>query len=110
MLFKVWAQNCVRPKGMRIIEVFESDLKQEFDKIFDEACDIKLIDPFVYDEDGDMVQVDDEKTSEAYSKIEAYWNKNKEISSGDYMIIEAESKFDIEIPNVCYGDTSIIFQ
>lgn len=110
MLYKVWAQNCVRPKGMRIVEATESDLQKVFDEIFDQACEENLIEPYILDEDGDFEQMDDWKVSAAYEQIKKWWDDCKTISSGDYMIVEAESRFDVEIPNACYGDTNMIFR
>ena len=104
MLFKVYAQNCVRPKGMRIIESNQNDLDQVMKEIMDEALNNEYID--LLNEDGD---IDDEKYSNAYEMIKEYWNDNKCISSGDYEIIEVESRDDVAIPNVCYSDASIIF-
>ena len=39
MLYKVWAQNCVRPKGMRIVEATQEDLNEVFDKIYNLASE-----------------------------------------------------------------------
>lgn len=107
MLYKVWAQNCIRPKGRRIIKAYEDDLQEVFDKIFDEAEEAGLIDVF---NDDDSVESDDAKVCEAYDKIKSWWEECKEISPGGYMIVDVESIEDIIIPNVCYNDAGIIFK
>ena len=104
MLFKVYAQNVTRPIGMRIMEVGKDELKKCLEEIFNEANDNEWID-ILTDED----EVDDAKIDEAYHAIEKYWDTHHCISPGDYMIVEVENREDIEIPNVCYSDTSIIF-
>ena len=109
MLYKVWAQNCVRPKGRRIIKAYEEDLQEVFDKIFDEAEERELIDPYIYYEDGDVDKLDDKKVSEAYDKIKSWWEECKEISPGGYKIVDVESIEDIIIPNACYNHAGIIF-
>ena len=103
-LFKVWANNCVRPKGQRIIEAYESDLNEAMDRVYEDALEHGLVDD--WDEDGNL---DNEKLEAAYAKIRAYWEKNKSLEAGDWMIVEAESISDITVPNMCAGDAGIIF-
>ena len=104
MLYKVWAQNCVRPKGRRILEATQDDLNKVFDEIYNQASEENLIDDI--DENGEF---DFSKLEHNYNIISEYWKKNKSISAGDYEIVDVESRDDIRIPNVCYGDTHIIF-
>ena len=104
MLYKVWAQNCVRPKGRRILEATQDDLNKVFDEIYNQASEENLIDDI--DENGEF---DFSKLEHNYSIISEYWEKNKSISAGDYEIVDVESRDDIRIPNVCYGDTRMIF-
>lgn len=108
-MFKVYAQCCRTAKGKRIVEAFESDLKEAFDKIFDDAEEQGLVDVFDYDEDGEPIESNDEKMEAAYDKIKSYWDENKSINVGDYMIVEAESIFDVIVPNMCGYDSSFIF-
>lgn len=103
MLYKVYAKNCIRPKGMRIIEASKNDLENVYFQIIDEAVDFGSIDIFADDE------VDDNKYSAAYEKCEEYFKAHNKISAGDYMIVNAESLEEISIPNVCYSDASNIF-
>ncbi len=104
MLFKVYAQNIVRPAGMRIMEADESDLKECFEEIFNEASNNELINIL-----NDEEEVDDSKVDEAYRAIEKFWDSHHCISSGDYMIIEVESREEINIPSSCGNDAGIIF-
>ena len=104
MLFKVYAQNVNRPTGKAITEATKDDLARVFNEIIDEAINANMID--VYTKDGD---IDSKKYSAAYEIIEAYWQQNKVISSGDYEIIEALSMDDIRRPCKCESDTNIIF-
>lgn len=103
MLFKVYAQNCVRPKGMRIIEASQDALNEVYSKLVDEAINSDAIDVFTDDE------LDDNKYSAAIDKCEIYFKVHKSISAGDYEIVNVKSIEDISIPNVCYSDASIIF-
>lgn len=104
MLYKVWAQNCVRPKGMRINKATVEDLNKVFNDIYNAACNENLIDDIT--EEGNINQ---EELEKHYKMIEDYWEKNKTISAGDYMIVDVESQDDITIPNMCGADTSFIF-
>lgn len=104
MLYKVYAKNCIRPAGKRIVEATQEDLNKVLCEIVDDAWECGSI--ALTNEDGD---IDDKKYSDAFEKVEAYWNKNKCISSGDYEIVDVESFDDIQIPNKCESDTSIIF-
>lgn len=106
MLYKVWAQNCVRPKGMRIVEATQEDLNEVFDKIYNLASESNLIDDSL---DEDENEIEHTKVEKYYGMIKDYWEKNKSISAGDYMIVDVEDKNDIQIPNACYGDESFIF-
>lgn len=106
MLYKVWAQNCVRPKGRRILEATQEDINKVFDEIYNQALESNLIDDSL---DGNGDEIDDRKVDMYYSMIRTYWDINKTISAGDYEIVDVESKDDIKIPNACYGDASIIF-
>ena len=104
MLFKVYAQDITRPAGMRIMEADESDLKGCFEEIFDEANNNEWINIL-----NDEEEVDDSKVDEAYHAIEQYWDTHHCISPGDYMIIEVESREEINIPGSCASDASFIF-
>ena len=104
MLFKVYAACCVKPK--HIAEVTEKDLREAFDEVFNRANDAGLID-IMKDDDPD--EVDDWKVSDAYQKIEKYWSDNKLIECGDWMIIEANDRIEVEIPNMCGESETMIF-
>ena len=104
MLFKVYARNCTCAK--RISEATVDDLKNVIDNVFQQAWENDLID-ILSDEDED--EIDIKKEDSAYSKIWAYWEENKEISAGDFAIVEKESFYDVKVPNVYYGDAFSIF-
>ncbi len=98
MLYKVWGQNCVRPKGQRIIEASEKDLDEAYEAVMNEALIQEYID---ITKDDDEDEIDYDKQDAAYSKISKYFDENKCIDCGDYRIVDAEDKDDICIPNVC---------
>lgn len=104
MLFKVYARNCSCAK--RISEVTEKDLRNVIDDVLDLALEHGILD---ITSNNDPDEIDDVKEQQAYKKIWDYWNEYKHISAGDYEIVEKESIFDVQVPNVCYGDDSIIF-
>lgn len=104
MLFKVYARNCTCAK--RISEATVDDLKNVIDDVFQQAWENDLID-ILSDEDED--EIDIKKEESAYNKIWAYWEENKEISAGDFAIVEKESFYDVKVPNVYYGDAFSIF-
>lgn len=104
MIFKVWANNCVRPKGQRIIEASKKDLEEAVERVFTDAENSGLINILTEDD-----EIDNDKMDAAYSKIYEFYEKNKSLDAGDWMIIEAESIYDVEVPNGCPGDASIIF-
>jgi hypothetical protein len=103
MLYKVYAQNCVCAK--RISKATEDDLNHVIDRVYDRASEAGLINDMT--EDGE--EIDFDKMEKYYDQIRAYFDKNKNISAGDYMIVDVESMDDITIPNACYGDESFIF-
>lgn len=104
MLYKVYAQNCRAAK--RISKATEDDLNHVIDRVYDRASEAGLINDMT--EDGE--EIDYDKMEKYYDQIRAYFDKNKNISAGDYMIVDVESMDDIAIPNACYGDESFIFQ
>lgn len=104
MLYKVYAQNCRAAK--RISKATEDDLNHVIDRVYDRASEAGLINDMT--EDGE--EIDYDKMEKYYDQIRAYFDKNKNISAGDYMIVDVESMDDITIPNACYGDESFIFQ
>ena len=96
MLFKVYGQNIVRPKGMRIVEIY--DVKPYLDEMFEQAAEAELVDI----EDGAGVD-------EAYRKIKEWWDKNKNIALGDYYICETDDRTEIDIPSMVESDLNFIF-
>lgn len=102
MIFKVWGQNCRVPKHIEIAN--DKDLPDAMDDIFNMANELSLID--IEGENGDA---DGKKIDAAYNEIEAFFEKNRYLGAGDYMIIEAESEDDISIPSMISNDANLIF-
>ena len=102
MIVKVYAQNCIRPKGQRIIEVNSVD--PFMTEVFDEALNGGFINI-----DGEDGEVDDAKVDAAYDKIKKYWEENKRLECGDYYIAEVKSLDDVTIPNMVAGCADVIF-
>ena len=106
MLFRVWA-NCVRrPNGMRIEDVDQRALDEAINEVLDDAMVNDMIDTV---RDSDPTEVDDNKISKALDKIRAWWEDDKFLNVGDYMIVEKDSIDEVRIPDMCGYDTSIIF-
>lgn len=103
MLYKVYAQNCRVAK--RISKATQEDLNKVVDEVYNSASESGLIDDMT--EDGEEIDVD--KMDAYYNQIWAYWEKNKSLSAGDYMIIDVDDYNDICIPNACFGDEGLIF-
>lgn len=99
-LFKVYGQNCVAPHPYK--EIFEEDLEEHFNKIVDDALDCGIIE--FTDDDAD----NDRKMSDAYDKVEAYFEENDYLNCGDYMIVRAEDLSEVRRPNMCGYDTDLI--
>lgn len=95
MMFKVYAKNITRPKGMRIIHATSSDLDEAVQDVLNYAMDVGMV-------DGSNLDA-------AYDKIYNYYEKNHVLNAGDWMITDAESIDDIVIPNMCGNDASLIF-
>lgn len=104
MIFKVYANNVRVPQGMRIKEATKEDYDEAVKDVFRSADDSGLID-YVNADD----EIDFQKMEVLYDKIHAYFDENKVLEAGDYMIIETESANDITVPNMCGNDASIIF-
>ena len=102
MLYKVWAACCTRKKYIEDAKI--DDLNDAFERIFDDAINSNLIDIFTSDD-----EIDIEKEEEAFNKISEYFEKNKMINCGDWMIVETDDKLGINIPNMCGYDSNIIF-
>lgn len=102
MLYKVWARCCTRKKYIEDAKI--DDLNDAFERIFDDAINSNLIDIFTSDD-----EIDIEKEEEAFNKISEYFEKNKMINCGDWMIVETDDKWGINIPNMCGYDSNIIF-
>ena len=102
MMYKVWGQNCRVPKHIEMAN--NKDFSEAMDDIFNMACDLSLIDI-----DGENGDADGEKIDAAYHEIEAFFEKNRYIGAGDYMIIEADNEDDISIPSMVSNDANLIF-
>ena len=96
MLVKVYAKCC--NVNQYIQEVDQDDLIDAIQEIYEDA------------EDRNIINTVDEKLIEKYlTEIHEYFNQNKRISVGDYMIMEVESLNDVTIPNCLGWDTQFIF-
>lgn len=104
MMYKVWANCCIRPAGKRIEDATKKDLDEAAERIFDDAVENHHIDIFTADDD-----IDHEKEAKAYEKIYKYYEEKKMLNVGDYMIVEAESYDAVSIPDMCGWDTGLIF-
>lgn len=95
MIWKVYAQNVIRPKGMAIIGM-NSD--EEFEEELEKAV-MDFLDVFDYssfkDSEGDFSdEIFDDIYNAVFELIEEHWNKYKYIDMGDYMLTEKD-----EMPN-----------
>lgn len=95
MIWKVYAQNVIRPKGMAIIGM-NSD--EEFEEELEKAV-IDFLDVFDYssfkDSEGDFSdEIFDDIYNAVFELIEEHWNKYKYLGMGDYMLTEKD-----EMPN-----------
>ena len=106
MLFKVWPNCVTRPKGKRIEEVDQRALDEAINEVLDEAIKDDMVDIV---RDSNPTEVDDNKISKALDKIRAWWEKGKDLSLGDYMIVEKDSIDEVQIPDMCGFDSLLIF-
>ena len=107
MLFKVWPNCVTRPKGKRIEEVDQRALDEAINEVLDDAIEDDMVDIV---RDSDPTEVDDNKISKALDKIRAWWKKWKDLSLGDYMIVEKDSIDEVQIPDISWGpDYLLIF-
>lgn len=93
MLVKVYAKCC--KVNQYIQEVDQDDLFNAIQDIYYDAMDRNIINTVV--------------DNQYLTKIQEYFNKNKCISVGDYMIMEVDSLDEITIPNCLGWDTEFIF-
>lgn len=106
-IYKVYSQ-CVRV-AKRIHEIDLDDVKEEISNLLNFAGDNGDVNytKEIVDEDGDVeYEIDEDKYDEYFKKGLDFWEKNKCIGCGDYIIIECEYD-EIEIPNVAGFDTDI---
>lgn len=95
MIWKVYAQNVIRPKGMAITEVnSDREFKEEL-----ETAVMDFLDVFNYssfeDSEGDISdEMFDDIYNAVFELIEEHWNKYKYLDMGDYMLTEKD-----EMPN-----------
>ena len=107
MLFKVWPKDIPRPDGERIEEVDQRALDEAINEVLDDAIEDDMVDIF---RDSDPTEVDDNKISKALDKIHAWWEKRKDLSLDDYMIVEKDSIDEVQIPDMSWGsDYLLIF-
>lgn len=96
MLVKVYAKCC--RVNHHIQKVDQDDLIDAIQKIYDDA------------EERNIINTVDDKLVEKYlTEIHEYFNRNKCISAGDYMIMEVDSLDEVTIPNCLGWDTEFIF-
>ena len=98
-IYKVYAQNCVRPNGMSIIEINENKLREEIENAASEYFNIANTE-YLSDEEGDIAEVTFDTAWRALvSLLEADWKKYKALEFGDYVI--KESGEEPNRPNMC---------
>ena len=96
MLVKVYAKCC--RVAHYIQEVDQEALIDTIQEVFDDAAERNIINT-----------TDDQLIEKYLTEIHEYFNKNKCISAGDYMIMEVDSLDDVTIPNCLGWDTQFIF-
>lgn len=108
MIWKVYAQNVVRPKGMAIIGM-NSD--EEFEEELEKAV-MDFLDVFDYssfeDSEGDFLDPDQTLNNiyiAVFELFEEHWNKYKYLDMGDYILIESDEM--PSRPNKCGCSTSL---
>lgn len=104
MLFKVYAQNCVRPKGMRISPVDTKAIDEAVLDVVNTALNEGLVD--CSDDEG---EVDYAKLNRIHERVWNYWLKHKNLSAGDWMIQEVDNINQVVVPSICSNDAHIIF-
>lgn len=100
--YKVYGQNIRVVKPIK--EIFECDLDDYFNEIVDNAIEcgyIQLDDK----DDEDVSQVLDED----YKKVKKFFDEMGFLGCGDYMIIKAENREELQRPGACGYDTDRIF-
>lgn len=91
MIWKVYAQNVIRPKGKAIIKI-NSD--REFEEELETAV-IDFLDVFDYssfeNSEGDFLdEIFDDIHNAVFELFEEHWNKYECLDMGDYMLIEKD--------------------
>lgn len=103
MLFKVYAKNIARPRGMRIVKVSKLELEAAIEDVFNCADNMGMLDYIVSD------HIDYSKMEGYYDKIRDYFETNKFLDAGDYRIVETDDAAKIKVPNICGNDAFLIF-
>ncbi len=104
-LYKVWANCCAKPKGMRVQETY--DVEREILLVVHNAAESGLIS--VIDKTGEF---NHDRHNKYISMAKAYFDETKYLECGDYCIMEVDDNFDvanIEIPNSCGWSGIMIF-
>lgn len=106
MIWKVYAQNVVRPRGMAIIGM---NSNEDFVTVLEMAV-MDFLDVFDYssfkDSEGDFSdETFDNIHNAVFELFEEHWNKYKYLDMGDYMLIEKDEMPDR--PNKCGCSTSL---
>lgn len=106
MIWKVYAQNVVRPKGMAIIGI-NSD--EELVEALEMAV-MDFLDVFDYssfkDSEGDFSdKIFDDIHNAVFELFEEHWNEYKYLDMGDYMLKESDEMPDR--PNKCSCSASL---
>lgn len=101
--YKVYGQNI---RGVKPIqEIYESDLDDYFGEIVDNAIECGYIQE-LDDEDEDR---NSQILDEAYAKVKNFFDEMGFLGCGDYMIIKAKDREELQRPGSVGYDTDRIF-